>query len=93
MLAAGGVDLVALGQRLGDAQLVDRLRGGVEVVDAVEDRPVPVEVEVVGVQLHLVDHPGQGRLGDQHRAEDRFLGLDVLRRDVGGREVAASASS
>ena len=33
VLAAGLLDLVALGQRLGDAELVDRLRGRVEVVD------------------------------------------------------------
>ena len=85
VFAARFVDLVGLRQRLGDGELVDRLRGGVEVVDRFEDRPVAVEVEVVGVQLHLVDHPGQGRLGDQHRAEDGLLRLDVLRGDVGGR--------
>ena len=34
VLAARFVDLVALGQRLGDAELVDRLRVGVEVVGA-----------------------------------------------------------
>ncbi len=34
VLAARRVDLVALDQRLGDAELVDRLGGGVEVVDA-----------------------------------------------------------
>ena len=83
VLAAGLVDHVALGQRLADAELVDRLGGRVEVVDALEDRPVAVEVEVGGVELDLVDHPGQRRLGDQHRPQDRFLRLDVLRRDVG----------
>ena len=89
VLAARLLDLVALDQRLGDAELVDRLRGRVEVVDAAEDRRVLVEVEVVGVQLHLVDHPGQRRLGDQHRPQHRFLGLDVLRRDVGCGRVGA----
>ena len=78
------LDLVALHQRLGDAELVDRLRGRVEVVDRAEDRRVLFQVEVLGVELDLVDHPGQRRLGDQHRAEDGFLGLDVLRRNVGG---------
>ena len=84
MLAAGRVDHVALGQRLADAELVDRLGLGVEVVDRLEDRPVAVEVEVGRVQLDLVDHPGQRRLGDQHRAQDRLLRLDVLRRNVAG---------
>ena len=83
VLAPRRLDLVVLGQRLGHGQLVDRLGGGVEVVDAGEDRRVLVEVEVSGVQLHLVDHPGQRRLGDQHRTQNGFLGLDVLRGDVG----------
>ena len=93
VLAARLLDLVALDQRLGDAQLVDRLRRRVEVVDAAEDRRVLVEVEVLGVELDLVEDPGQGRLGDQHRPEHRFLGLDVLRRDVGCGRLAASRSS
>ncbi len=84
VLAARLVDHVALGQRLADAELVDRLRLGVEVVGGFEDRPVAVEVEVGRVELDLVDHPGQRRLGDQHRPEDGLLRLDVLRRDVGG---------
>jgi len=93
---AGLVDLVALSQRLADAELVDRVRSGVEIVDDLEDQPVLVEVEVAGVQLHLVDHPRQRRLGDQHRSQDRLLGLDVLRRDVGrgrlGHRVSVKAA-
>ena len=92
VLAARLLDLVALDQRLGDAQLVHRLGGGVEVVDAAEDRRVLVEVEVPGVQLHLVDDPGQRLLGDQHRPQHRFLGLDVLRRDVCGGSWVTSSS-
>ena len=84
VLASRFVDLVALGQRLGDAELVDRLGVRVEVVRGFEDQPVPIEVEVRRVQLHLVDYPRQRRLGDQHRPDHRFLGFDVLRRDVGG---------
>jgi hypothetical protein len=51
------LDLVALRQRLADAELVDRLGGRVEVVDGGEDRRVLLQVEVARVQLHLVDHP------------------------------------
>jgi hypothetical protein len=83
VLATGLLDPVALGQRLADAELVHRFRHRVEVVDALEDLPVPVQVEVGCVELDLVDHPGQRRLGDQHRPEHRFLRLDVLRRNVG----------
>ena len=84
-LAAGILDPAVLVERLDDAELVHRLRGGVEVVDRPEDQPVLVEVEVLRLQLDLVDHPGERGLGDQHRAEDRLLGLDVLRRDLGCR--------
>ena len=83
VLAAGLLDPVALGQRLDHTELVDGLGGRVEIVDGGEDRRVLLQVEVGGVQLDLVDHPGQRRLGDQHRPQHRFLRLDVLRRDVG----------
>jgi hypothetical protein len=78
VLAARVLDLRALRKRLDHGQNVDRLRALVEAEDRREDQPVLVEVEVLGPQLHLVDHPGQGGLGQQHRAQNRGLGLEVL---------------
>ena len=88
VLAAGLLDLVALGQRLGDAQLVDRLRGRVEVVDAARRsaggcRGRSRSAFSFTSSITFVIE----RLGDQHRAEDRLLGLDVLGRDVSCRRL------
>ena len=45
--------------------------------------PVARPVEVLGLEPDLVDTGVDRRLGDHHRAEDRLLGLEVLRRQSG----------
>ena len=71
-------------QLLDHRELVGGARLAIEVEEAGEDQPVAVEVEVLGLQLHLVDHRRDGRLGDQHRAQHGPLGFEVLGRDVCG---------
>ncbi len=43
-----------------------------------------IEIEVFRFEADVVNHPIDGRLADEHRAEDGLLGLDVLRRYPGG---------
>ena len=63
---------------VGDRQAVDRLGGDVERLDRVEHETVRRHVEVVGREALHRGPDGVG--GQQHRAEHRFLGVDVLRR-------------
>ena len=43
-----------------------------------------IEVEVLGPELYVIDDPAFGRFTDQHRSEDRSLGLDVVGRALLG---------
>jgi hypothetical protein len=43
-----------------------------------------IQVEVLGPELDVVDHPADGRLRDEHGTQDRSLGLDVVRRALRG---------
>ena len=81
---AGLVGAAGRIQRSPDGQLVAGIAFGVEVQHHLEDRPVAVEVEVLGPEPYVIDHPADGRVADQHRSEDRGLGLDVVRRALGG---------
>jgi hypothetical protein len=64
---------------LGDGDRVDRVAARVQLQDRVEHRPVRRAVEVLAVQQ--LEDLGDRVLGQQHRAEDRLLGLDVVGRD------------
>jgi hypothetical protein len=55
-LPAGHFDLAAADERVDHADLVHRPAGGVKVADAGEDHPVLVEVEVLSIQPHFVEH-------------------------------------
>jgi hypothetical protein len=81
---AGLLEVAVRLQLLDHRQLVGGARLAVELVDAGEDEPVAIEVEVVGLELHLVDDRRDGRLGHQHRAQYRALGLEALRGDACG---------
>ena len=76
--AADPTDLAEPGQLGGHRDRVRRLALAVEVDDHVEDRLVRRAVEVGGADD--LDHVGDGVLGQQHAAQDRLLGGDVLRR-------------
>jgi hypothetical protein len=69
----------AAAQVLGDGDRVDRVAARVQLQDRVEHRPVRRAVEVLAVQQ--LEDLGDRVLGQQHRAEDRLLGLDVVGRD------------
>ena len=91
-LATDPGQVAALGQLVGDGDRVGRLAAPVEVEDRVVDRLVRRPVEV-GAAQHL-DGVGDGVLGQQHAAEDRPLGVDILWRKpvvgaVAGSGVAA----
>ena len=80
-LAAGPLQLAALLELGADRERVDRLVLVVERQDRAVDRAVRVAVEVVGAQPHLDQHGRDRARRDEHRAQHRFLGLEVLRRD------------
>ena len=72
------LDLAALLQLVRERDRVDGLALRPEREHRAVDRPVRPTVEVGGVE-DLRDGP-DGRLGEEHRAEHRLLGLEVLRR-------------
>ena len=82
-------------QQVGPAQLVGhrdrvgRLALGVERGDGVEDVAVGRLVEVVGVELDL-DRGHDGVAAEEHGAEQRLLGLEVVGWDPGARRWRAS---
>ena len=78
--AAGGVELPGLLEVLDERERVDRLAAAVQLEHRREDDPVRLAVEVLGVEALVDDQRGQRRVGEQDRAEDRLLGLEVLRR-------------
>ena len=81
----------------GHGDRVGGLTAAVEVEDALVDGLVRRTVEVVGPQD--LDDVRDGVLAQQHAAEDRLLGREVLRglavqrRDVGGGGLAAGAQA
>ena len=76
----GAVELVDDGDR------VDRLALRVEREDRLVDVAVALAVEVRGADVGgLGDRPDRQRR-EHHCAEDRLLGIEILRRDRGGRE-------
>ena len=70
----------ALVEAVADRDLVDGLRLLVEVEHRREDLAVPAAIEVVGLE-HL-GGLGDRRLREQHRAEHRLLGVEVLGRQA-----------
>jgi hypothetical protein len=80
--AADGIEHAGPAQRLGDSDRVGRVTLGVEGGDGVEDVAVGRLVEVVGRQLDL-DRGDDGVAAEQHGAEQRLLGLDVVRGHPG----------
>ncbi len=83
-LAADVHELAPLVELVGDRDRVHRLAVLVEVERCEVDLPVRLAVEVAGVDdlAHRLDR----RRREHHRAEDGFLGVEVLRRDRGGGE-------
>ena len=67
-------------QLLLDGDGVDGVAVAVQLEDRTEDRAVGRAVEVVLAQQ--LEDLGDGVLGEQHGAEDRFLGLDVMGWDA-----------
>jgi hypothetical protein len=67
-------------QLLGHGDGVDGVAVAVQLKDRAEHRAVGRAVEVVLAQQ--LEDLGDGVLGEQHRAEDRLLGLDVVGGDA-----------
>ena len=78
----------ALLEVLDERERVDRLADRVEVEHCLEDQPVRLAVEVIGLEALVDDQRGQRRVGEQHRAEHGLLRLEVLRGRCGGASVA-----
>ena len=76
-------ELAALLELVDERDRVDGLALRVERERGAVDLRVALAVEVAGVE-DFAHRPDRAR-GEQHRPEDRFLGLEVLgRRDRGG---------
>ncbi len=92
------IDLPVVTQGVADGQVVDPAVGVVEGEHRGEHVGVLLAVEVLDAQL-LIDHDrGQVALVEQHRAEHRLLGLEVVRRHPGtdravGRDHATASRS
>ena len=86
--AADLLELAALAQRLGDRQVVDLAVALVQLDHRREHRAVLLAVEVLGPQMLLDQQRVQVPLVEQHRTEDRLLGLEVVRRDGDGLDGA-----
>jgi hypothetical protein len=76
--AADLVELAVLAQLLRDGEVVDLVVGFVELEHRGEHRTVLLAVEVVGPQLLLDQERVQVTLVQQHRAQHRLLGLEVV---------------
>ena len=81
--AADVLELAALLELVDERDRVDRLALRVERERGAVDLRVALAVEVAGVE-HFADRPDRAG-GEHHRPEDGLLGLEVLRRDRGGR--------
>ena len=82
---AGLLELPPLLELGADGQRIGRLALVVKRVNGAEDDPVRLPVEVLRPKANIHQDLWYRPLGDQHRAQDRLLGLDVLRRDRGVR--------
>ena len=80
-LPADVVEHAAVVERARERDRVDDLALAVHLEDGAVDGRVRPAVEVLGLQQLRDDRDRV--LRDQHRAEDRLLGVDVLGRDVG----------
>ncbi len=87
------LELVVLAQALGDGEVVDLAIVAVELEHRAVDRAVLLAIEVLGSQLLLDDQPVQVPLVEQHRAEHRALGVEVVRwqRHLRGRGAGGAA--
>ena len=85
--AAHQVVQVGAAQFLGDGDGVDRLALRVQGADGVVDMAVDGLVEVVGAQVD-VDGRGDGVARQQHGAEERLLGLQVVGRHAADTALA-----
>ena len=91
-LAAERLEQAGAAQLLGHGDRVDRLALLVQRPDRVEDVAVGRLVEVGGVDPGL-DRGGDRVAREEHRAEQRLLGLEVVGRDASGRDRAHHAHS
>ena len=81
--AARALELPALLELVDERDRVDGLALRVQRQRGAVDDGVALAVEVARVQ-HFADRPDRAG-GEHHRAEDRFLSFEILRRDRGGR--------
>ena len=86
--SADGLEQAGPGQLVGDRDRVGRLPPAVQGGDGVEDVAVGGLVEVVGTAG--LYRGGDGVAGQQHGAEQRLLGIQVVRRDAGGARAHSS---
>jgi hypothetical protein len=77
------LELAAAFQFVDERDRVDGLSLSVEGEGGAVDLRVALSVEV-SRREHLADRPDSAG-GEHHRAEDRLLGIEVLRRNRGGR--------
>ena len=89
--AADRVELAGLLEVLDERQRVDRLAERVEVEHRLVDEAVGLAVEVLGLEALVDDQRGERGVRQQDGAEDRLLGLEVLRR--GDRAVGRSCTA
>ena len=82
LAAAGALEVAALLELVDERDRVDRLAPGVERERCAVDLRVALPVEVARVE-DFADRPDRAG-GEHHRAEDRFLRFEILRRDRGG---------
>src|SRR5204863_7009020 len=81
--ASGVLELAALLELVDERDRVDGLTLGVQRQRGAVDLGVALAVEVACIQ-RFADRPDRAG-GEHHRAKDRFLGFEILRRDRGGR--------
>jgi len=86
--AADLFELATLAQRLGNRQRIDLAVAFVQRDHRREHGAVLLAVEVLGPQVLLYQQREQVPLVEQHRAEHRLLGLEVVRRDGDGLDGA-----
>ena len=84
--AADVLELAALLELVDERDRVDGLALRVERERGAVDLRVALAVEVAGVE-DFADRPDRAG-GEHHRPEDGLLGLEVLRRNRGGRRLA-----
>ncbi len=81
-LAADVLELASLVELVGERDRVDGLALRVEAEGRAVDLGVALAVELAAVARQDLAHRGDRARREHHRAEDRLLGVEVLRRDV-----------